>query len=389
MTVSVLKPGAYSSFQDLGRTGAQHLGFPVSGAMDTWSHRIANRVLGNADYVATLEITLTGPTLRFDCDALIAWCGADLSPLIVGNDPNASTEANEVSDRSEVPDVPDATDAPAASGSPVASGPSATARLRLTGSDRAVPAATPVLMRAGETLRFGKRQAGLRVYLAVRGGFSLTPFLASCSTWARAGLGGHRGRPLVRGDVFGLSLAPAPAAAAAAVAAHPVTRPDSYDERSRAARSLADIDNARFGAPIRVLRGREYALFDAASQRALIEQPYRIGAQSDRMGLRLAGRALERAVQGELLSEAVGFGTMQVPPDGQPIVLMAERQTTGGYPKIAQVASVDLSRLAQYAPGEVLRFEWIGLADAQALLLARLRELDRLLPTANDSGASG
>lgn len=343
MTITVLKPGAYSSFQDLGRTGAQHLGFPVSGAMDSWSHRIANRVLGNPDQLGTLEITLTGPTLRFGRDALVAWCGADLSPILGRDDANTAT---------------------ASSG---------------------LPAGTPVLVHAGETLRFGRRRAGLRAYLAVRGGFALAPFLGSCSTWARAGLGGHQGRPLAKGDVLDLAQAPATMADAGS---GPDFREGDLDQCIRSARFLADIDNARFGAPIRVLRGREHALFDAASQRALIEQPYRIGAQSDRMGLRLSGRALERSVKGDLLSEAVSFGTIQVPPDGQPIVLMAERQTTGGYPKIAQVASVDLPRLAQYAPGEVLRFEWIGLAEAQALLLARLRELDRLLPSERNEGAS-
>ncbi|MGE0312219.1 MAG: biotin-dependent carboxyltransferase family protein [Lautropia sp.] len=331
MTITVLKPGAYSSFQDLGRTGAQHLGFPVSGAMDVWSHRIANRVLGNPDTFATLELTLSGPALRFDTDATVAWCGADLSPTLVD----------------------------------------ATAHGAAPAGGRAVPAAEAVAVRAGETLRFGRRIAGVRAYLAVRGGFALTPFLGSCSTWARAGIGGHEGRPLAKGDTLALARVdadrdPAPGAGAG----------------ERAGAALADIDNDRIGAPIRVVAGRDWARFDDAAHRALTSAPYRVGAQSDRMGYRLEGRALERVVAGDLLSEAVAFGTMQVPPDGQPIILMAERQTTGGYPKIAQVASVDLPRLAQYAPGEVLRFQLITLGDAQALLIARLRELDRRLPPA-------
>ncbi len=340
MTIEVLRPGAYSSFQDLGRIGSQHLGFPVSGAMDAWSHRIANRVLGNADTCAMLEIMLSGPVLRFDADAVVAWCGADLSPVLVDGHPHGPGDA----------------------------------------PGRPVPAVTPVAVHAGDTLRFGRRVAGVRTYLAVRGGFALDPFLGSCSTWARAGIGGHLGRPLARGDIVALAADgrdPADGRDAAIARDIAIIRDAAV---TREAAALADIDNDRVGAPIRLVEGRDWALFDAAAQRALVSTPYRIGAQSERMGYRLEGRALERVVAGDLLSEAVSFGTMQVPPDGQPIVLMAERQTTGGYPKIAQVASVDLPRLAQYAPGEVLRFRLIALADAQALLVARMRELDRRLP---------
>jgi urea carboxylase len=133
-------------------------------------------------------------------------------------------------------------------------------------------------------------------------------------------------------------------------------------------------------APIRVMPGREWAQFSVQAQRSLLCGRYRVGALSDRMGYRLEGEPLQRRVTGDLLSEAVCFGTMQVPPNGQPIVLMAERQTTGGYPRIAQVASVDLPRLAQYGPGDVLWFDMISIDAAQGLLLARARELQAMRP---------
>jgi len=312
--IEVLKPGLISSFQDLGRWGHQPLGMPVSGAMDELSHRLANLAVGNDENDATLELTMLGPTLRFERDAVLAWGGADLSPTLDG---------------------------------------------------AALPALTATAARAGATLQFARRVAGLRAYLAVQGGYAIAPVMGSASTYARAGLGGHDGRLLRKGDRIALKPngaahvpPPLPAGVLRALRVQEAATPD---------------------AAIRVLRGREWEHFDAAARQLLLAQTWRIGSQSDRMGYRLEGAsALERAVRGDILSEPVSFGTMQVPPDGQPIVLMAERQTTGGYPKIAQVASVDLPRLAQRAPGEPVRFALIELAEAQALLLERERALQAI-----------
>jgi len=308
--IEVIKPGLISSFQDLGRWGHQPLGVPVSGAMDEVSHRLANLAAGNAEGEATLELTMMGPTLRFERDAVLAWAGADLSPSLDG--------------------VP-------------------------------VPVLRATAVNAGATLQFGKRVAGLRTYLAVQGGFALTPVMGSTSTYARAGFGGHEGRALRKGDRVGLN--------AAGASNMPAPLPPA---------PLRVLGSPVLDAPIRLLRGREWSHFGASAWQALVAQPWRIGAQSERMGYRLEGPVLERKARGDILSEAVAFGTMQVPPDGQPIVLMAERQTTGGYPKIAQVASIDLPRLAQRAPGETLRFAMIELDAAQALLLEREQALQAL-----------
>lgn len=213
----------------------------------------------------------------------------------------------------------------------------------------------------GTLLSFGKRVSGARAYLAVHGGYQLPPVLGSISTNRRTGLGGVKGRPLVAGDLL------------------PINSSFRNPPRLTVPHGLWPFDSE---APIRIIPGREWAAFDAQAQRDLVEQRYRITHDSERMGYRLAGPALKLNVPIELLSEAVTFGTLQVPPDGQPIILMADRQTTGGYPKIAHVASVDLPRLAQMLPGEELSFSVIDLDTAQQLALQRARWV-RALETAH------
>ncbi len=129
---------------------------------------------------------------------------------------------------------------------------------------------------------------------------------------------------------------------------------------------------------IRITAGRHWDVFTAEARRLLLATEFRIGAQSDRMGYRLEGPELARARPIEMISESVTFGTVQVPPDGKPIILMADRQTTGGYPKIASVASADLAILAQMTAPEALRFTLITLAEAQRIQAAREDEYSRL-----------
>ena len=300
MNIEVIKPGALSTFQDLGRAGFQHLGIPENGAMDERAHRIANALVGNASANATLEITLMGPTLKFLHDTVIALSGADL---------DAKLDA-----------------------APIA-------------LDRAT------VVPAGSELSFGKRRSGLRTYLAVPGGFRVDPVMGSASTYTRGGYGGHAGRSLKKGDLL------AAHAPARPVPRHPVQTP--FDENVLLAPD----------APIRVLPGREWQYFSKQAQQAFLHEPYRLAPQSDRMGYRLEGGRLDLSAPREVASEAVGFGAIQVPADGQPIILMADRQTTGGYPKIGHVCAVDLPRLAQKMPGESVHFTRVDLETAQRLLL--------------------
>ncbi len=335
MTITVIKPGALSQLQDLGRYGYQRFGVVVGGAMDDWSHRLANALVGNDENEATLEITLTGPTLRFEAAARVAVCGADLSPRVDG-----------------------------------------------LGGTHALPHGRPVDIAAGSQLRFGARLAGARTYLAVAGGFDVPLVMGSRSTYLRGGFGGLEGRALRKGDVLRRRESTATASTAPGTAKGPLENAAS----ARAALTLSVPPSPLIVPPpavapigwVRIVAGRHWDVFTAESRRQLLEATFRIGAQSDRMGYRLAGPTLARARPVELISESVTVGTVQVPPDGQPIILMADRQTTGGYPKIADVAGVDLAALAQMTAPEALRFKLITLAEAQRLYVEREHEYSRL-----------
>jgi biotin-dependent carboxylase-like uncharacterized protein len=311
--IRVLKPGALSQLQDLGRYGHQRYGVPVNGVMDEWSHRIANILVGNPDDSPTLECALTGPALRFTRDRLIALSGADMQASIEG--------------------LP-------------------------------APLNQPLLVRGGATLRFGERRRGARVYLAVRGGFDVPRVMGSRSTYIRGGYGGFHGRALSRDDRLPLCACDTGYPGATRLLVQCGTPFVSAGQFELPAAG---------GAPgmLRVMQGPQWEAFTEDARTAFCEHAYEIGNQSDRMGYRLSGPRLSLASPLEMVSEAVAFGTVQVPPDGNPIILMADRQSAGGYPKIAYVASVDLPALAQAVPGDAVRFATVSLDEAQALYLAR------------------
>lgn len=325
MSLSILRPGLLTTVQDLGRHGYQKDGILVSGAMDPTALRVANLLVGNEGNTGGLEITLLGPRIRFEANHLIALTGAHLSPTL---------------------------------------------------NDQPVGMNRPVWVRAGTELAFGVPVAGSRVYLAVSGGFALAPVLGSRSTYLRAGFGGLHGRALHAGDslpsadVTGLGMKLMESLAAAALPgtwaqAHWTPTPD-----------LAP--RPRANPVVRAIRGPEYEAFSPRSQRDFWQQPFAVTPEADRMGYRLRGPILERENNAELLSSAVTFGTVQVPAGGQPIVLMADHQTTGGYPRIVQVITTDFSALAQVRPGNSIQFQEVSLAEAQALYLAQERQLRAL-----------
>jgi len=326
VTITVLKPGALSQLQDLGRYGYQRFGVQVGGAMDEWAHRFANALVGNDGDEATLEITLTGPSLRFDRQATIAVCGADLSPRVDG-----------------------------------------------AGGSQALPHGRPVLVEADSQLRFGSRVAGARAYLAVRGGFDVPLVMGSRSTYIRGGFGGFDGRALRKDDVLRIGAAPGNAASDH-VAENDASRRAALTMTVLSTPIIAPVPEVTPVQTVRIMAGRHWDLFTPQAHRLLVDSTFRIGVQSDRMGYRLEGPVLERETVSEMISEPVTFGTIQIPPDGMPIILMADRQTAGGYPKIASVAAVDLRILAQMVPSQLMRFELVSLADAQRIYLARERE---------------
>ncbi len=309
MSVTLLQPGLLTTVQDLGRHGHMALGVGHSGAMDVPVLRLANALVGNAADAAALELSLLGPTLRFEVATLIAVAGAEFD-------------------------------------------------LHLDGQPLAAWRPQPIA--AGSVLACGPARRGVRACLAVAGGVRVAPVLGSRASDIHAGLGPFGGRPLVAGDV--LPIEPRPGGA---------TMPWSLDPRP-----WFDPDPAQ---PIRLVPGSHFDRLDAAARKALFSATFRIAPASNRTGLRLDGPRLALATPLEPVSEPVAFGTLQLPPGGQPIVLMAEHPTTGGYPRIGQVAAIDLPRLAQRRPGDGVRFAAITTAEAQTRYLERERALAGLL----------
>ncbi|MGJ7919193.1 biotin-dependent carboxyltransferase family protein [Neobacillus sp. LXY-4] len=323
--ITIHKPGLLSSIQDQGRYGFQKFGVVVSGAMDPLAHRIANLLIGNDENAPALEITMIGSQIEFHQDSLISVCGGDLSPEMNGTP---------------------------------------------------IKCWRPILVKKGSFLEFSSCKTGSRAYLAVAGGFKVKRVMNSTSTYFRGKIGGFNGRALKKGDQIAFD------------------QPNELSSRifSSLKNKLTDypfitakwmieselIPNYTSNPLIRVMKGRQFHWFEKDSQAKLYSKPFVVTPQSDRMGYRLKGSSLALEVDEEMLSEAVSFGTIQVPADGNPIILLADRQTTGGYPKIAQVALVDLPIIAQAKPGDSLRFVHITHSEAQLLYIKREQKIQQL-----------
>ncbi|MEV4168734.1 biotin-dependent carboxyltransferase family protein [Nonomuraea sp. NPDC049709] len=271
--IEVLAPGPYATVQDLGRPGLAHLGVPCSGAADAPSLRLANRLVGNAEGLAGIELTFGMARLRFLDAAWVALAGAPLA----------------------------------------------------SGADMGVPFWVP----AGGELRLGAPVRGLRTYLAVRGGIAVEPVLGSRSTDSLSGLGPE---PLRAGTL--LPVGPPEGVISVDLAPMPGPRP----------------------AVLRVLPGPRDDWFVPEALAALCGGPYTVTQDSNRVGVRLSGPELARAKEGELPSEGMVTGAVQVPPSGQPIVFLADHPPTGGYPVIGVVRGADLPVAAQLRPGDEVRF---------------------------------
>ncbi len=323
--ITILKPGLLTTIQDLGRYGFQKNGMIASGAMDPLAHRIANILVGNDETDPTLEITLLGPTIEFQQDALIAICGGDLSPKI---------------------------------------------------GEKPVKLWRPLFIKKGTILHFTSCKTGCRAYLAVAGSFKIPSIMNSYSTYLRAGIGGYNGRALTKGDQ--INLGPKSQLSSRILSSFSEKNNPSNISNAGWTISKAIIPSYRPKPIIRVMQGRQYHLFKKYSQTKFFTEQYKITPQSDRMGYRLNGPTLALIQEEEMISEAVTFGTIQVPGDGQPIILLADRQTTGGYPKIAQIATVDLPLIAQAKPGDSISFMEITQQEAQLLYLSREKSIRQL-----------
>ena len=230
------------------------------------------------------------------------------------------------------------------------------AEFELSLDGRPTPCNAPFIVSAGSRLRFGARGRGARAYLAVSGGIAVPPTLGSRSTHLVSAMGGVAGRALAAGDrlplgdpgrVPGMALAPQ---------APMVALPDHH-------------------AQIRVLPGPQLDFFGADALDLLQSAPYAIGHNSDRMGFRLDGPRLAHGRTAEFISDATPLGVLQVPASGQPILLMADRQTTGGYPKVATVIAADIAVAGQLGPADTISFVVCTPTEAMAALIAQERAL--------------
>jgi antagonist of KipI len=229
-----------------------------------------------------------------------------------------------------------------------------------------------VLVRGGTELAIGPAPEGCRAYLAVAGGIDTPRVLGSRSTHLRGGFGGMEGRALRAGDTLPIGT---PSPESIGIVQDLGARRTGWSaDRLRIAEP--GMGGAVGSGPVRAIAGPHFTHLDAESRRLLATATYRVSPQSDRMGGRLIGPILRFVEPIEMISEAVVTGTIQLPPDGQPIVLLADRQTTGGYPVIGHVISADRSAMAQRRPGDPLAFSWVTLEVAEQALLAHRRALD-------------
>lgn len=212
-----------------------------------------------------------------------------------------------------------------------------------------VPFYRPFWVQAGQTLTLGAAKTGCRGYLALQGGIQLPPELGSRSTNLKCALGGIQGRALKRGDVL-----PVP----------DETHPNCIDRRRKPVVYDQQVE-------VRVIPGPQADAFTQSAFDTLTSAPFTLSDQSDRMGLRLTGPVIETVSGSDIISDGIAFGAIQVTSAGQPIILMADRQTTGGYAKIGTVCTVDLPKLAQLRPGGTVRFSLITVEQAQRLLRKR------------------
>ena len=299
-SLEILSPGPLTTVQDLGRYGFGRYGVPPSGALDSFSLRVANLLVGNPETEAGLEITLMGLKVRVLTDLVVALCGGDLQPHL---------------------------------------------------NEKPFDMWCSQIVRKGDTLFLKAPRTGCRAYLAVGGGISLVPVLASKSTNLASRFGGYEGRALRKGDLL-FSGAPDQHLQRAGKMFKPEGRPSYTGDWV-----------------LRVLPGPQDQDFPEESIRLFLDSSYTVSSQSDRTGLRLTGPALHRKkdLGDSIISEGIVPGAIQVPGDAQPIILLVET-VTGGYRKIATVISADLPLLGQVKPGERLRFLEVLMPEAMMAL---------------------
>jgi antagonist of KipI len=314
MSLKIIKAGVFDTIQDLGRYGSQHLGINPGGAMDRFAAQAVNILVGNNTTEPVIELHFPSSIFLFEQEVMIAIGGADFSPTINGEE---------------------------------------------------IPLWRPIITSKNSLLQFQKWKQGARCYLAIKDKLHVEKWLNSYSTNVRAAAGGFNGRALVKDDVI------------------------SFKEKSTYTALLNNGDTLilpwkadvlwnetqvdRFA----VIPGNEWDWLVEESKSRFLTGSFTVDSLADRMGYRLQGRLLAKG-NGELVSSAVSFGTIQLLPNGELIILMADHQTTGGYPRVAHVISAHLSMLAQKQPGDKIYFRLTDQQNAENLLLLQQQHLLQL-----------
>jgi antagonist of KipI len=314
MSFTIIKPGILDTVQDLGRNGYGNWGIGSGGAMDRYAAEVGNLLVGNCKREAVIEVHFPGPQILFEQNTLIAITGADFSPTV---------------------------------------------------NDELIPRWQPVVARKNTILHFPSLVQGARCYISVHGGFCIQKWLNSYSTNLKACAGGWQGQPLKKGDELPFSENTIYFAG--------LLKEESNFEILPWRVNIEKL--YRHPHEIGFIPGNEWKKLSDASQEQFLENNFLIHPSSDRMGYQLSGVPLNLQEPGEQISSAVSFGTVQLLPNGQLIVLMADHQTTGGYPRIAHVITAHLPKLAQLRPSACFQFKMTDTRTAEALLAAQQKEL--------------
>ncbi|WP_195335606.1 biotin-dependent carboxyltransferase family protein [Paraclostridium bifermentans] len=296
MGARVLNKGLLSLIQGGPRIGFQQYGVPVSGAMDDYSLRVANVLVGNDEYEACIESLIIGPTIEFDEKSIIAITGGDLGPMLNG------------------------------------------IRIDMYRS---------YIVSSGDVLSFSGMKNGCRTYIAFGGGIDVPIVMGSKSTYIKGKLGGYKGRELRDEDYIKLL---------------------KFDGNINSILPKKYVKEHDKEIILRAVRGPQDNMFDSKNIKAFYNSVYNITNECDRMGYRLSGDKINHLDGADIVSDGIAFGAIQIPGHGNPIIMMSDRQTVGGYTKIANVISVDLCKLAQCKPGDKVKFKEVDIYEAHRIL---------------------
>lgn len=310
--IEVIEPGLYMTLQDFGRFGYLSKGLTRGGPADEHAFLWANKLVGNRFDAAQLEITLGGARIRFTEPTHFSVCGAD-AKLSLDEQPLNSWQSHSAI--------------------------------------------------AGQTLHIGQAQAGLRIYLAVAGGFQAEPQWGSVATVAREKIGGihQNGHPLKSGTTLNTEKSTAD-----------IDRRVPWQYRPDYSKTPT----------LGLIPGNQYEQFPDTVREAFCYNDFTVDSSSNRMGVRLKGHSLSYQGKG-IVSEGINIGSVQVPPNGEPIIMLCDRQTLGGYPKLGTISPLDVSRLAQCRPGDQVRFTRVTIEQVQQQLARYYRFFDVQLACQN------